>query len=203
MTLSAFVLISFAAVVASGRQSVENAPVLDAETMRRKKELLDQYNLATARKKGAIDDALNFLVNQESQEKHLETDYDKAIGTKDTAVVPSDGQLPLCQVSVDTIGKELTFTFNNASKAPYDHHCWLMRTRYNVAEVCDKEEQDRSQSSLWQWQWGFSSALKGIPILFSYNYGTIYSRMFACDREVSHAGPLSPCGGKGVLATKS
>lgn len=159
--LSVAVLCCCVAVVASARPGHTHAHGLDAETLKRKKELLDQYHLANARKKGAIDDALKFLMSQESQEKRLE-DQDAEPTGENIAAKPTGDQLPLCQVSADNIRKELTFVFNNASTAPYDHHCWLMRTRYNVAEVCEKEEQDRGETSLWQWDWTFSSAQNGI-----------------------------------------
>lgn len=141
----------------------------EQDNSKRKKELFDAYNLGKARKKGAIEDALNFLVRQESQGQlipNATASKSGGIGDDVAVVLGSEsqhtGELPLCQVSADRIEKELTFTHRGTTLPPYDHHCWLMRTRYNVAEVCENKEKQLKQSNIWEWQYTFESALQGI-----------------------------------------
>lgn len=132
---------------------------LEVGMTQRKQELSDQYHLQNARKKGAVNDALNFLISQEAQLKEKSGQISAKVDA--SVVQTANDDLPLCQVSVDNIGRELTFTFNGAKSAPYDHHCWLMRTRYNVAETCALEERKQEMTEIWQWDWSFASALAG------------------------------------------
>jgi hypothetical protein len=138
--------------------------LLSDQGQQRKKELFKAYNLGKARKQGAINDTLNFLLSQEQQISKTTSSVDNALDDNGIAPVvasANSGELPWCQVSVDRMGKELAFSYRENSLPPYDHQCWLMRTRYNVAEVCQKEEMSKKETNIWEWQYTFKSALKG------------------------------------------
>ena len=127
----------------------------------RKKALLQKYHLDRARKKEAVEDALNFVLGQEEQANEQRNGTISQPG--DVKVVPSRlrAQMPLCQVSMDRIRAEVTFDYDAGAKAPYDYQCWAMRPRYHVAETCAKSEQEKGETNLWQWKWTFESAKKG------------------------------------------
>jgi hypothetical protein len=65
--------------------------------------------------------------------------------------------LPVCEIDPSTAQNDGHFTLLKEAEAPYDDHCWIMRSRYHVAPACV----NHSQIPPWQWKWTVGAALRG------------------------------------------
>jgi len=145
------------------------------KAQKRREEISLLYNLSKARKKGAVNEALDFLIAQEDLGSAFDVSKLKS-NTSSNELLPvcadtKSSSCPVCSVTINAIMNEGTFVFlGNTStlQPPYSHTCWSMRVRYHVAPACEEEEQQRGVQPAWSWKWTLRSALEGRCVMPSF-----------------------------------
>jgi hypothetical protein len=121
----------------------------------------NQFNLSKVRNKGAVGDAVNYLIEQDKiRAEHLNRSVGRSHINYQTERFAKDQ--PLCQVSFDSIADDTYFSFLGDVKPPYDYNtCPVLYPRYHVAPVCEQREREAGIVQMYQWKWTILASKRG------------------------------------------
>jgi hypothetical protein len=127
----------------------------------RKKSFEQQFNLSKVRNKGAVGDAVNYLLEQD---KIRVEHHNRSVGSSHvnyrTERFAQDR--PICQVSFDSVADDTYFAFLGDVEPPYDYNtCSVLYPRYHVAPVCEERERAAGIVQMYQWEWTLLAAKRG------------------------------------------
>jgi hypothetical protein len=127
-------------------------------------EYYDKYNMSNVQRgKGAIGDAVNYLIEQDRirSEKLNDGAGKDHVNYKNHPNSNGD-DLPICQVSFDSVADDTYFTFLGNVPPEYDYNtCPVLHPRYHVAPICEQKEREEGIVQLYQWDWTLLAAKKG------------------------------------------
>jgi hypothetical protein len=131
------------------------------------KAIEDRYNLTRAKKKAAVKDAVNFLLDQEDNRNKIQKKKGNEPYISPNPTTKCEGSsCPICIVTMNAILHEGTFEYlGDDAKPPYDDHCWSARIRYHTAPACVAEEAARGVVPIYKWKWTLESAKKGYCVM--------------------------------------
>ena len=132
------------------------------------KSIVMKYNLTNARKKEAVEVAVEYILSQQLQR---DWQAEETLGTRNNKPnrngnkyrnCQQDSNCPICNVSITAILTDGMFVHEPSIKSPpYDYKCWSMRIRYHVAPECAQEELSRGIEPIYKWRWTLRAAEEG------------------------------------------
>lgn len=129
-------------------------------------DLKSRYGLQNAKKQGAVQDAVHFMITMEDSSKssNLIQNSNNSINRQHGKCEKSKS-CPICNVTISSIINDGTFIFTGNETAPYSQYCWSMRIRYHVAPLCEEMEKLRGVQPAWSWKWTLKAAVEGYCLM--------------------------------------
>lgn len=138
-------------------------------------DIYQKYRFHKAKKQGAVKEAVQFLMKQQSGVENAITSIE--FNSSHVSTVSNNQQLfqditctpekcPMCQLSYANIGNEGIFVYlGDDYKPPYDYTCFSMRIRYHTANICEKKEEEQQLKLPYKWKFMLQSALNNKCIM--------------------------------------
>jgi hypothetical protein len=123
--------------------------------------LTKKYNLTHTRKSEAVNDALNFVIQQNELSASSIFRENTSTYTDMYKQKCSPLSCPYCDISWKSVLSRGILHYQDTLAPPYDFKCWSARIRYHAAPACVVEESSRLVKPIYKWQWGLQESVDG------------------------------------------